>query len=156
MHVHLVFVGKTNQPEVETAIQRYFQRLQHYFPTTIEVVKPEKITRKTAEESVREAEGERILKLVGNQGHLIVWDQRGRQLESTELAQFWEELVLSGHKTVWMVIGGPLGISGRLLQRAHTVLSLSKMTFPHDLARLLVVEQLYRAATILKGEPYHK
>lgn len=156
MHVHLVFVGKTNLPEIETGIQRYFQRLQHYFPATIEVVKPEKITRKISEESVREAEGERILKLVGNQGHLIVWDQRGRQMESTALAHFWEGLILSGHKTVWMVIGGPLGISSRLLQQAHTVLSLSKMTFPHDVARLLVVEQLYRAATILKGEPYHK
>lgn len=156
MHLHLVFVGKTNLPEMEAGIQRYCERLRHYLPTTIEVVKPEKITRKTADETIRNAEGERILKLVGNQGHLIVWDEGGRQLGSRALAKFWEGLMTSGTRTVWMVVGGPLGSSSRLLQRADTVLSLSRMTFPHDVARLLVVEQMYRAATILKGEPYHK
>lgn len=156
MHLHLVFVGKTNLPEIEVGIERYFQRLQHYFPATIDVVKPVKITKKSTAENIRQAESERVLKLVGKQGHLIAWDRSGRQMGSEALAKFWEGLVASGTKTVWMVVGGSLGISPALLHQADTVLSLSKMTFPHDLARLLVVEQLYRAATILKGEPYHK
>jgi 23S rRNA (pseudouridine1915-N3)-methyltransferase len=86
----------------------------------------------------------------------MVWDQRGREMDSPAFAQFLETLQNRGTSHLWMVIGGPLGVSERLLEQAHQVVALSKMTFPHDLARLLVLEQLYRAYTILKGEPYHK
>lgn len=156
MQLHLIFVGKTNFPEVDVGIQRYLERIRHYFPVKLHVVKAQKITKKISEDSVRNLEGERILKLVDKQGFLIVWDQRGRQLGSVAFAKFLEQLNRSGDSNVWMVIGGPLGVSTELLDRAGAILSFSDMTFPHDLARLLVVEQLYRAFTIQRGEPYHK
>jgi 23S rRNA (pseudouridine1915-N3)-methyltransferase len=156
MHIHFVFVGKTAFPDVDAGIKRYMERLRHYTPLTLHLVRPEKITKSIDDDAVREREGERILSLVGKEGRLIIWDQRGRQLDSLELARFMERLQEGEASKVWMVIGGPLGISPKLIERAHAVLALSKMTFPHDIARLLIMEQLYRAFTIIKGEPYHK
>lgn len=156
MQLHLVFVGKTNFPELEAGIERYCVRLRHYVPIEIHHVKPEKITRKSSEELVRELEGRRISRLLGGADHLVVWDQAGRQLDSEGLALLLQRLRDGGASRVWMVIGGPVGVSRTLIEEAHTVLSLSRMTFPHDLARLMVMEQLYRAFSILRGEPYHK
>jgi 23S rRNA (pseudouridine1915-N3)-methyltransferase len=156
MRLQLVFVGKTNLPEIEKSVQGYLERLRHYTPLEVHYVKGEKITRKSADHLVREKESERILNLVGDKGTLIVWDERGKQLDSVSFAHWLERLRNRRVSNVWMVVGGPLGISSKLRERAHAVFALSKMTFPHDLARLLVVEQLYRAFSILKGEPYHK
>jgi 23S rRNA (pseudouridine1915-N3)-methyltransferase len=155
-NLNLVFVGKTAFPEIDTAIDRYLDRLRHYIPARIHIVKPEKIAGKGVEAEVREREGERILKLVGKQARLIVWDERGRQMDSPSYAKMWGRLIDEGTSEVWMAIGGPVGISPRLVEQASLVLSLSKMTFPHDMARLMVLEQTYRAFSILKGEPYHK
>ncbi len=156
LRIHLVFVGKTGFRDLESAIGRYVERLHHYCGVEVHVVKPEKITAGISEDAVRARECERILKLTGGQGRLIVWDQGGRELDSTGLAKFLEKSVDSGASDLWMAVGGPVGVSPALLKSAHSVLSLSKMTFPHDLARLMLVEQLYRAFTIIKGEPYHK
>jgi 23S rRNA (pseudouridine1915-N3)-methyltransferase len=122
----------------------------------IHYIKAEKITSASGEQLVRERESERILKLAGRQGRLIVWDQKGRQLDSSGFSKLIERMIAATVSDVWMAVGGPLGLSSRLLGAAHDVLSLSIMTFPHDLARLMVVEQLYRALTIMKGEPYNK
>ena len=158
MRLHLVFVGKTGFPDLDSSIRRYMDRLAHYIPTEIHLVKAEKIASASGivEDTVREREGERILKLPGKQDHVVAWDQRGRQIDSAALARFLEDLMNKGISHLWMVIGGPLGISPKVIERADSLLSLSRMTFPHDLARLMVGEQLYRAFTILKGEPYHK
>jgi 23S rRNA (pseudouridine1915-N3)-methyltransferase len=156
MHLHFVFVGKTAFQEMETGINRYLDRLKHYLPTQVHHVKAERILAKSEESAIREREGERILKLVGKQGYLVVLDQHGRQMDSPGLANFLSGIQKGGTSQLWMVIGGPLGVSPQVLERADLVLSLSRMTFPHDLARLMVVEQIYRALTILKGEPYHK
>lgn len=156
MQLHLIFIGKTSFPELDAGIVRYLDRLRHYIPAEVHFIKAEKITRKSIEETVREVEGQRILRLIGNMDYLIVWDQRGQQMDSLEFARMLQKLRDEGISRVWMVVGGPVGVSPKLLEEANTVLSLSKMTFPHDLARLMVVEQLYRAFTILKGEPYHK
>jgi 23S rRNA (pseudouridine1915-N3)-methyltransferase len=156
MQLHLIFVGKTSFPEMDKGIVRYLERLQHYIPTEVHFIKAEKIGRKVIEEAVREVEGQRVLKLVGPMDYLIVWDQRGQQLDSIEFARLLQRVRDEGISRAWMVVGGPLGISPKLIEEANTTLSLSKMTFPHDLARVMVVEQLYRAFSILKGEPYHK
>lgn len=156
MQLHLIFVGKTSFPELDAGILRYLNRLQHYIPTEVHFIKAEKIARKSLEETVREVEGQRVLKLIGNMDYLIVWDQRGKQLDSVGFAYLLQQLREEGVSKVWMVIGGPVGVSLKLQEEANTVLSFSKMTFPHDLARLMVVEQLYRAFSILKGEPYHR
>ena len=156
MRIHLVFVGRTAFRDIESAIDRYLERLRHYCPLEVHHVKAEKITSALGEQLVRERESERILKMTGRQGQLIVWDQRGRELDSTELSKFIEKLTAAATSDLWMAVGGPLGVSSQLLKAARDVLSLSRMTFPHDLARLMVVEQLYRALTIIKGEPYNK
>jgi 23S rRNA (pseudouridine1915-N3)-methyltransferase len=156
MRLHFVFIGKTQFSEMDTGIRRYLERLQHYVSVSVHIIKAEKITAKGSEEFVRDREGERVLKLVGKNGHIILWDQNGQELESVQLANFMKGLLQNSLSDVWMIIGGPIGVSDELRRNANTVLSLSRLTFPHDLARLMLVEQLYRAFTILKGEPYHK
>lgn len=157
MRLHLVFVGKTSFPDLDTAIQRYLDRLRRYVTIEVHTVRAEKILNepKTADD-IKEKEGERILKLVGNQGYLVVWDERGKELDSVQFARTLDRFQNEGASSVWMVTGGPLGLSPKVRQAADVVLALSRMTFPHDLARLMLVEQLYRAFSILRGEPYHK
>jgi 23S rRNA (pseudouridine1915-N3)-methyltransferase len=156
MRLHLVFIGKTAFPDLETGINRYLDRLRCYLPAQVHILKAEKIPPKGAEGPIKEREAERIVKLVGTKGCLVIWDQHGKEHDSVAFAEFLDGIRNSGVTEVWMVIGGPLGVSQKLLARADFVLSLSRMTFPHDLARLMVMEQLYRAFTILKGEAYHK
>ena len=156
MHLHLVFIGKTAFADLETGIKRYYERLRHYLPAHIHILKAERISPRGAEAPLKEREAERVLRLVEKKECLVIWDQNGTQIDSIALAGFLDDRRSSGVSELWMVIGGPLGVSQKLLQRADFVLSLSRMTFPHDLARLMVMEQLYRAFTILKGEAYHK
>lgn len=156
LQFHLVFPGKTQFPDLDAAIKRYLDRLAHYTSIQVHVIKAEKISHKTPDEEIRRREAERVLKLIDRQPYVVIWDERGRQMNSLEMAAFLDSLMKGGHSDIWMVFGGPVGVSSHLRAQANTVLSLSKMTFPHDMARLLVVEQLYRAFTILRGEPYHK
>jgi 23S rRNA (pseudouridine1915-N3)-methyltransferase len=156
MRIHLVFVGKTGFGDLESAIARYVDRIEHYCHIQTHYIKAEKITPSSSESTIREKESERIVKLVGRQGHVTVMDQSGREYDSPGLARFIERLNDSGVSDLWMAVGGPVGVSPELLGRADTVMSLSRLTFPHDLARLMLVEQLYRAFTIIRGEPYHK
>ena len=156
MRINLVFVGKTGIGDIESAIDRYVERLQHYRPVEIHYVRAEKIAAASGDNLVRERESERILKLAGRRGHLVVLDRSGREFDSKGLAKLIEKLMGSGISDIWMAVGGPAGVSSQLLKTAHQVLSLSKMTFPHDLARLMLVEQLYRAFTIIRGEPYNR
>lgn len=156
LHVHLVFVGKTGFPELDIGIQRYLERLRHYVLADVHVTRAEKLTPKIQEEQVREREADRVLRLLGKQSYVVIWDSRGRQMTSPEFALFLKKLIEGGISEVWMIIGGPLGLSEKLRQQANAILSFSQMTFPHDLSRLIVLEQLYRAFTILRGEPYHK
>jgi len=155
MRVHLVFVGKTGFSDLESAIARYVERLGHYCTVRVHYVKAEKITSGAAENVVREREGERISKLVES-GRMILLDQAGTELDSPGFSGFLQKLMDSGVSDLWMVVGGPVGVSDGLRKRADKVISLSKMTFAHDLARLVLVEQTYRAFTIMRGEPYHK
>jgi 23S rRNA (pseudouridine1915-N3)-methyltransferase len=156
IRLHLVFVGKTAFPEMEQAIQRYLDRMRHYASVGVHLVKDEKIGPKDRDDRIMDREGERILKLVGSRDMLIALDRRGVQLDSEELAAYLDGLARNGSTEVWMAVGGPVGHSKKILERANGTLALSRMTFPHDLTRLVLVEQLYRAFTILKGEPYHR
>lgn len=157
MRIHLVFVGKTAFSDLESAISRYKERIQHYCQVEVCYVKAEKITGANGDNLVRERESERILKLAGRRrGQMIVCDQRGREFDSGGLSKLMENLIALGISDLWVVVGGPVGVSPRLVDSADVVISLSKMTLPHDLARLMVVEQLYRAFTIIKGEPYNR
>ncbi|MCE5334183.1 MAG: 23S rRNA (pseudouridine(1915)-N(3))-methyltransferase RlmH [Desulfobacteraceae bacterium] len=156
MRIHLVFIGKTAFADLDSAIGRYVDRLSHYCQVQVHYLKAEKISGAVSEDAVRRREGERIRKTVGEQGYLVVLDQRGRDPDSEGLARMLGKLMDSGKSEIWIAVGGPVGVSAELLDIADSVLSLSKMTLPHDLARLVLVEQLYRACTIMRGEPYHK
>jgi 23S rRNA (pseudouridine1915-N3)-methyltransferase len=156
MRLHLVFIGRTAFADLESGINRYLDRLRFYIPAQIHVLKAERVPPRGAEHPIKEREAERVLRLVEKKGCLLIWDQQGKETDSLSFARFLEDLRNGGTSEIWMVVGGPLGVSQRLLARADFVLSLSRMTFPHDLARLMVVEQVYRAFTILKGEAYHK
>jgi 23S rRNA (pseudouridine1915-N3)-methyltransferase len=153
--MHLVFVGKTAFGDIESAIGRYVDRLQHYCQVEVLYVRAEKITGAVAERQVRERESERIRKLARRQGYMIVCDQGGNEFDSKGLSTVVEKLIASGISDIWVTVGGPVGVSQELLNSARLVLSLSKMTLPHDLARLMLVEQLY-PFTIIKGEPYNR
>lgn len=155
MKIHFVFVGKTVFPEMQRGIDRYLERLGHYVRVEVHVVRPERVGPKADEKVVLEKEGRRIADLVSGRGVLIVWDEKGKALSSPEYANVIQHLHHGGHE-VWMVLGGPLGLSQDVKRAAHHMFALSAMTFPHDLARLLVAEQTYRAMTILRGEPYQK
>jgi len=156
VRLHLVFVGKTGLEELDVAIHRYVKRLQHYVPIEIHLIREEKISKSVPERLVQERESDRILAVARDRGVLLVWDRLGRELDSEDLAAILQGLQNQGVGHVWVIVGGALGVSERLLTRANQVLALSRLTFPHDIARLLVVEQLYRAFTITRGEPYHK
>lgn len=156
MRFHLVFFGKTGFPDIDTAIKRYLDRLGHYIPLDVHILKASKIPPKASETAVKDQEAARVLKLLKKEDFLLVWDQRGKSFDSLAFSRFLADLHNQGWDNVWHVIGGPLGVADLLLQRANAVVSLSRMTFAHDLARLAVAEQLYRAYTILKGEPYHR
>ncbi len=155
MRIHLLFIGKTGFGDIASAIERYVERLQHYCRLEVHYLKAEKITAAVSEEVVRKREGERIGNAVGR-GPLILLDQRGRELDSEGFADTLRKMMDSGVSEIWIAVGGPVGVSPDLLRKADGVLSLSKMTLPHDLARLMLVEQLYRAFTIIRGDPYHK
>lgn len=152
----MVFVGKTAASDIDAAIQRYLRRLQHYASTDIHIVREERIAKGASERTIQERESNRILELIDNRGYLLVWDRCGREMDSPAFAGLLERLQNQGLAHIWMVIGGALGVSPMLLKKADEVVALGRMTFPHDIARLLALEQLYRAFTIARGEPYHK
>ena len=156
MRLHLVFIGKTHFPEIDAGIERYLERIRKIVPVEIHILRPERITAKSNADIVKNLEGERVLKLLERQDYVVAWDERGKNLDSPAFAELLGRLRDEGNSSVRMVVGGPLGLADAVRSRADAVLSLSRMTFPHDLARLMISEQIYRAFTILKGEPYHK
>lgn len=155
MKIHFVFVGKTAFPEIQRGLDRYLERIGHYVRVEVHVVRAERIGPKSDDDAVREREGRRIADVVSGKRIVVVWDERGKPLSSEDYASFLKRMADDGND-LWMVVGGPLGLSDAVRSTAHHVFALSAMTFPHELARLLVAEQTYRALTIVRGEPYHK
>lgn len=155
MNITLLAIGKTRSNYVSTGIEDYLKRLSRYIPFELIEIPDVKNAGRLSEEEQKRAEGERILSKVTNTDHLILLDERGKQYTSMEFASKLEGLMISGKKRLLMVIGGPYGFSAEVYNRANELLSLSKMTFNHEMVRLFITEQTYRAMTILRGEPYH-
>jgi 23S rRNA (pseudouridine1915-N3)-methyltransferase len=153
--LRLVCVGKLAEAWQREAAADYAGRLQRYFPLEIVELKEEKGGRKGDIPSLLRREGERILEKVPEQSLLIVLDERGGNISSEQLAEKLGEEMLHGGRDWCLVIGGPYGLDPQVKQRADLQLSLSKMTFTHQMARLFLLEQLYRGSTILRNEPYH-
>jgi 23S rRNA (pseudouridine1915-N3)-methyltransferase len=159
MNISIISVGKLKEKYLKEGIEEYKKRLSRY--CTIEIIEvpdekaPENLSIKE-EEQVKEKEGQAILKHIKDNTYVIALDIKGKMLSSEELSELLGELALTGNSTIAFVIGGSLGLSKEVLQRANYKLSFSKMTFPHQLMRLILLEQVYRGYRILKGEPYHK
>ncbi len=154
MKITLLVVGKTTDTHIETLTQEYQKRLTHYLTFALQVIPELKNTKALTSEQQKQAEGEMILKAVTSSADLILLDEHGKEFRSIEFADYVQKRMSSGRDVVF-VVGGPYGFSEAVYQRANGKISLSKMTFSHQMVRLFFVEQLYRAMTILKGEPYH-
>jgi 23S rRNA (pseudouridine1915-N3)-methyltransferase len=154
MKLILLVVGKTSSPEIKTLCNEYKQRLEHY--TKFEELVLDNSAIKTKDERQRkELESDLILRKISNTDFLILLDEKGRELTSVQLAGYIESLSSQSIRNVYFVIGGAYGFSKTLYQRANQKISLSKLTFPHQLIRPLFMEQLYRAFTIIRHESYH-
>ena len=155
MKIKVLALGKTDDKNLKLLIETYEKRLRHYIKFEMEVIPDLKNAKNLSEREQKEKEGELILKKVGSSDQLWLLDEKGEEYRSLEFSRFIQLKMNAGIKQFILVIGGPYGFSEEVYQNATGKLSLSKMTFSHQMIRLFVVEQLYRAFTILKNEPYH-
>lgn len=144
-----------NDAPLVQAVEKYVKRLVHYIPFQFITIPDIKTTRAMTEQRQRDAEGALILSSVDSRDFVILLDERGKEFTSREFAAYVDKKTLSLPGNLVFVIGGPYGFSQEVYDRANDKVSLSKMTFSHEMVRLFFVEQLYRAMTILRGEPYH-
>ncbi|MDD6450677.1 MAG: 23S rRNA (pseudouridine(1915)-N(3))-methyltransferase RlmH [Lachnospiraceae bacterium] len=159
MRITIACVGKVKEKFYRDAIQEYAKRLSRYVKLDIQEVADEKTPENASlalEKEIKEKEGNRLLKKIPDQAYVIALAIEGQALSSTDLAGKIEKLGLSGNSHIVFVIGGSLGLSPQVLGRADEKLSFSKMTFPHQLMRVILLEQIYRSYRIINGEPYHK
>jgi len=154
MKTLLILVGKTTNKHISACIDDYVERISHYMPFEMTTLPELKNTKSLSEEQQKEQEGEMILKQIQATDSVVLLDERGQELRSVEMARWLQRKQASGRRVVF-VIGGPYGFSCAVYSRANEQLSLSKMTFSHQMVRMIFTEQLYRACTIIKGEPYH-
>jgi len=150
----LILVGKTTGKHFQAGIADYVERIGHYMPFDVVTIPELKNTKNLTEEQQKSAEGELILKQLQPADTVVLLDEHGRQLRSVEFARWLEQKRNTARRLVF-IIGGPYGFSPSVYSRANEQLSLSLMTFSHQMIRLVFTEQVYRACTIIKGEPYH-
>lgn len=155
MKITLLTVGKTNDLSFKNAISEYQKRLKFYISFDIEEIPALKNTKNLTEDNQKQKEGELILKSIQNDDEVVLLDDKGSEFTSKQFSTYIEKKMSSGLKRLVFVVGGPYGFSQEVYNRANDKVSLSRMTFSHQMVRLVFTEQLYRAMTILKGEPYH-
>lgn len=154
MKTELILVSKTTDKHLAAGIDDYVSRICHYLPFAITVIPELKNTKNMTEEQQKIREGELILQKIQPSDTVVLLDEHGKEFRSIEFADWLQKKQNTARRLVF-VIGGPYGFSESIYKRADEQLSLSKMTFSHQMVRLLFVEQIYRACTIIKGEPYH-
>ena len=154
MKTLLILVGKTNDKHFAAGINDYVERIGHYMPFDVMTIPELKNTKNLTEEQQKTAEGELILKQLQPSDTVVLLDEHGRELRSVEFARWMEQKRNTARRLVF-VIGGPYGFSPAVYARATQQVSPSKITFSHQMVRLVFTEQVYRACTIIKGEPYH-
>ncbi|MFD2515058.1 23S rRNA (pseudouridine(1915)-N(3))-methyltransferase RlmH [Pontibacter locisalis] len=155
MKIKLIAIGKTDESFLEEGIEKYLKRLKHYHPFEFVIIPDIKQGGKYTPENLKEAEGKLILQKIQEGDHVILLDDKGKGFTSTEFADFLQKKLNVVNTNLIFVIGGAFGFSAAVYQRAKEKISLSKMTFSHQMVRLFFIEQLYRGFTILRGEKYH-
>jgi 23S rRNA (pseudouridine1915-N3)-methyltransferase len=154
MKTELLLVGKTVNKHFIAGINDYVERTNHYMPFNITVIPELKNTKALTEEQQKEREGDLILQKLQSSDTVVLLDEHGKELRSIEFAD-WLQRKQNTTRRLVFIIGGPYGFSKAVYERANERLSLSKMTFSHQMVRLIFCEQIYRACTIIRGEPYH-
>lgn len=159
MKITLLVVGKTTDPRLVSLIDDYTRRLTHYVPFEMVVLPDLKNAKSLSEEQIKSREGQAILSIICHQSPIInsiviLLDERGQEFRSVEYADWLQKKMASG-QDLTLIIGGAYGFSKEVYARANGMISLSRMTFSHQMIRLMAIEQLYRAMTILRNEPYH-
>jgi 23S rRNA (pseudouridine1915-N3)-methyltransferase len=155
MNIKLLAIGKTDNKNLQALIDEYTKRLSFYIKFDLEVIPDIKNAKNLSEAQQKEKEGELILAKLSSTDQLILLDENGSSLSSVGFSDYLQKKMNAGIKTLVFVIGGPYGFSDDVYKKAQGKISLSAMTFSHQMVRLFVIEQLYRGYTILKGEPYH-
>ena len=155
MKITLLTVGKTDKDWVKQGMDIYVSRLKHYIPFSIIEIPELKNVSALSKEQIKTKEGELILKNIKPADNLVLLDERGKEYSSVELAKVIQDKISYEGKDIVYVIGGAYGFSDAVYRRANSKLSLSRMTFSHQMVRAIFAEQIYRAFTIMKGEPYH-
>lgn len=155
MKISLICIGKTSYEPIRESIERYTKRIPHYVPFELKELPDIKNTKSLSEAQQKEAEGDLLLRELSASDYVMLLDERGREYTSREFSKLISDKMVSLPGRLAFVVGGPYGFAQKVYDRADAKLSLSRMTFPHELVRLFFVEQIYRAMTILRGEPYH-
>ncbi len=155
MNIKLIAIGKTDNKNLQTLVEEYQKRLSFYIKFDLDIIADIKNAKNLSEAQQKEKEGELILSKLAPADFLILLDENGKSFGSVEFANELQKKMNAGIKTVVFVIGGPYGFSETVYQKAQQKISLSKMTFSHQMVRLFFIEQVYRGFTILRNEPYH-
>lgn len=155
MKIELAVIGKTSIGYLKQGIDEYIKRLKHYVPFEIKYIDDIKNTKNISEDQQKRTEGAKILSLLDKSDFVVLLDEHGKEYTSMQYSNYIQKRMLSGAKKVVFVIGGPYGFSQEVYDRANDKISFSKMTFNHEMIRLIFTEQLYRAYTIINHEPYH-
>ena len=155
MKIKLICVGKTVKPFLKDGEQEYLKRLKHYTPVEKIEIPELKNAKKLSEDQIKQQEGELILNQIKPGEVIVLLDERGKQYGSIDFSKYLQKKFNSGGKGIAFVIGGAYGFSDEIYAKATDKISLSKMTFSHQMVRMFFLEQIYRGFTILKGEPYH-
>ena len=155
MKTCLLVIGKTDASYIRAGIEEYEKRLKRYLPFEMKVLPDVKNAKNLTESLQKEKEAEMILEQLQPTDWVVVLDEKGKHHTSMEFSSYLAQKMLGGIKRLVFVVGGPYGFADSVYQRANEKIALSKMTFSHQMVRLIFVEQIYRAMTILKGEPYH-
>lgn len=155
MKIQVIFTGKTTGRLFQEAIADYASRLVHYLPFEIEELPDLKNAKNLSEDQQKEREADMLFEKIQPGDMLVLLDEKGKEMTSREFSQYLEQRMHSGAKRLVLLIGGPYGFSPRVYDAAQGKISLSRMTFSHQMVRLFLVEQIYRACTILNNQPYH-
>jgi 23S rRNA (pseudouridine1915-N3)-methyltransferase len=155
MKITLLTIGKTEEKYLQEGIDKYLKRLKHYIPFKIVELPELKNTKSLSQDQQKAKEAELIFKNTTSADHLVLLDEKGSELSSAHFSGFLNKKMIGSIQHLVFVVGGPYGFDNMIHNRADDKISLSKMTFSHQMVRLFFTEQLYRAYTILKGEPYH-
>ncbi len=155
MKIKILAVGKTDDKNLLILIDQYLKRLSHYAKVTLEILPDVKNAKNLSVKQQKGAEGESILKKIQAGDLVVLLDEKGKEFRSVEFSKYLQKKMNAGTRNLVLVIGGPYGFSDAVYERTNEKLSLSKMTLSHQMIRLFLVEQVYRAFTILRNEPYH-